>query len=63
MIDDDLTSTLIAHVITDMLAKYDADHVMCPALSVASHFNSAVCLHGALRERAKPQSFISLAVV
>lgn len=28
MIDDDLTSTLIAHIITDMLAKCDAGHVM-----------------------------------
>lgn len=32
MIDDDLTPPLIAHVITDLLAKYDADHVMRPVL-------------------------------
>lgn len=53
----------IAYVSTDMLAKYNADRLMCPAPSADSQFNDAVCLNGALRELAKPQGFISLAAV
>lgn len=48
---------MIAHVGTDVLAKYDADHLMCPALSTDSHLNGAVCLNGALRELAKPKFY------
>lgn len=54
---------MIAHVSTDVLAKYNADCLSCSAVSADSHFNGAFCLNGALRELAKPQSFISLAAV